>query len=837
MNLHDKKWSIKTNNDLEIKDLKLNRIVKQIVINRGFSTFKSIEDFLNPKLENLYDPFLLKNMGKVIDRINLAINKSESIWIYGDYDVDGITSISILKKCFEFIGVPLNYYIPNRLEEGYGISEYGLEQVLAKGADLIISVDCGITSVKEVEFVNSKNIDIIITDHHNCQEELPNAFAILNPKQSDCSYPFDMLAGVGIALKVVQGLLGNELFIENYDLFLDIAALGTVADVAPIVDENRIITKLGIEVIENTKNIGLRALLEVSDLLGKPVNTGNIGFKLGPKINAAGRIGKPELGVELLISNNEFDAMEIAKQLDELNIERQNIEKDIINQIDSLIEVQVDTEKDKIFVVIGNNWHTGVIGIVASRVSEKYHRPSVILSTDGEVAKGSARSVGEISIFDALNSCKDLFLGFGGHKQAAGLSINHENVNALRIRINEYADENILDEDLIPNIKIDNVIHNHEITYDTIDDLEKLEPHGMGNPKPVFIYNGLAIDNIRMLGENKNHIKLILHDGKRTFDAIGFNVEDKYNDLRTQDKLDLVMTLGRNSFRGIDTIQFMIKDIRRLETIYYKETEIGKCFTKTLARALFYNSIDGARFDDEMSSDSFGRKIEYAKDSINRLDYVTKESSLKRLVLVQSFSSLLELVFRLEDMNFSDEYFKIHYNTISNAKKLDILVNPILNDVAFENYDEVIVYDMLYSKDWALTIERNVTNLLCYFSNPANDAKNQKKSLYTALPHRMDLVDIYKLLTLKNEESFVSLDDLSSKLSMDIMKCELSLRILENLDLIELTGNDSYQIKVLPKPEKKLALDQTLTYQKISSIRDDFDDYINELKEIKKTQI
>lgn len=834
MKLHDKKWSIKNfdsafNND-EMEKLELNSVVKQILISKGFDTVESINDFLYPDISNLYDPFLLKDMNKVIDRINSAIKNDENIWIYGDYDVDGITSISILMKCFEFLGVKQNYYIPNRLEEGYGISEYGLDNIIDSGAQLIISVDCGITSVKEVQYVKDKGIDIIITDHHNCQDELPDAFAIVNPKQPGCSYPYDMLAGVGIAMKIVQALLGTETFINNYDKFLDIAALGTVADVAPITDENRIITKYGLEVIANTKNVGLKALLEVSELVDKPINAGTIGFKLGPKINAAGRIGKPELGVKLLISNSEADSLEIAKQLDELNKERQNIEKEIIEEIDNLIETQVNIEKDKIFVVLGDAWHTGVIGIVASRISEKYHRPSVILSVDGDVAKGSARSVGDISIFDALNSCKDIFIGFGGHKQAAGLSLYEDNVDELRIRINQYADEHIHSEDLIPNVRIDSIIHNHEITYETIDDLEKLEPHGMGNPKPVFIYNNLSVDNVRMLGKEKDHLKLILHDGNRTFDAIGFGIANKYEDLRAGDKLDMVMTLGKNSFRGIETIQFMIKDVRRLETIHYKTSEIGKCFTKTLARSLYYNSIDGAQFDDKRPSYSFGQTINYLSETVNRLDYVVKTSTLKRLVLVQSFSSMLELTFRIKDKDLSPDDYTIQYNKLAKQSNLDILVNPILNSIEYGDYDEVIVYDLLYSTPSKTIIETKCNGIINYLSDFKNDEKNQLEPLFTALPHRMDLVDIYKVI-IEDKGLSITLEDFAYKLKMDIIKCELSLRILENLKLISIDGDDTYHLNMLPKPEKKLALDQTVTYQKIISIRDDFYNYIKELKD------
>lgn len=767
----------------------------------------------------------MKDMEKVIGRIRDAMENGESIWIYGDYDVDGITSIATLMICFELLDYPVRYYIPNRLEEGYGLSEYGLEQVIDQGADLIISVDCGITSIEEVLYVKSRNKDIIITDHHNCQEVLPDAYAILNPKQESCHYPFDMLAGVGIALKIVQGLLRTR-FDQHYDLFMDVVMLGTVADIAPIRDENRSITKVGLDVIKQTKNVGLKALLDVSNLKDTDINTGHIGFNLGPKINAAGRIGKPGLGVELLLSKDEKEAYTIAKALDELNTERQSIEKTIIETIDELIAKQVDLEKEKIIVIKGIDWHTGVIGIVASRITEKYHRPSVILSVEDGVAKGSARSTGDISIFDALNACKHLFIGFGGHKQAAGLSLDESNVDTLRVQINEYAREHITAEDLVPKVKIDSIIHGHEVTHETMDALSLLEPHGLGNPKPTFVYNGLMVDNVRMLGQEKNHLKLILHDGKRTFDAIGFRMAEAFHDLRSQDPLDMVMTLTKNVFRGIETIQFMIKDVRRLSPDFYRTTEIGKCFTKTLARALFYNGLDGPK----RPSYAF---TEFVSQQVNRLDYATTGKG-KQLILVHSFHSFIELYFRLDDLNTEASSVSIHFNEITTSSMTDIVVHPIFEAIDFNNYDEVLVYDLLYSEAWAGLLEKYSVSPIKYLTRPYEDEKPQSEMLYTAIPHRLDLVDIYKTLISEEGRLTIELEDFAKMLRMDVVKCELSLRILDHLNLITIEEEGVYHIEVMPKPKERLRLDETDIFQKVSSIRDDFFDYIKIYKEIIK---
>ncbi|MBN2796681.1 MAG: single-stranded-DNA-specific exonuclease RecJ [Clostridia bacterium] len=820
--LHSKKWKINQNKPIDL-NLDINPVVKQLLVNRGYNA-SNVSKFLNPKLSDLHDPFLMKDMDKVVRRVREAIEKGESIWIYGDYDVDGITSIALLLKLFKHLNVPVNYYIPNRLEEGYGLSIQGLTYVIEQGADLIISVDCGITSVEEVDFVNRHGKDIVITDHHNCQESLPSAFGILNPKQPDCHYPFDMLAGVGIALKLAQGMLG-EAFFEVYDLFVDIAALGTVADIAPIVDENRIITKIGLELIQNTKHIGLKTLVALSNINGD-LNTGHIGFNIGPKINAAGRIGQPGLGVELLITESESEGESLALKLTQLNEERQSIERSILEEIDELVAAQVDLKKDKIIVILGDNWHTGVIGIVASRVTERYHRPAVILSNDEGIAKGSARSVGEISIFDALNSCKELFIGFGGHKQAAGLSLSVEKVEEFRRQVNLYAKTEITWEDLIPQIKVDGVLHSSDITYQTLDDLDLLEPYGLGNPRPQFIYNGLTIDHVRRLGEAQNHLKLILHDERRTYDAIAFNVSEDYADLRTQDKLDMVLTLSKNSFRGVDTIQFQIKDLRRLSSTYYIQKEIGKHFTKTLARALFYNGLG-------VPKGPRSGFTAYETDQLERLDYVIEKKG-KKLILVNGFENFLEIYFRLDDIGYGKDYYGIHFNKIFQYHDLDVVVHPVLDNMDYQRYHEVIVYDLLYNQKWADTLEKLCHVPIKYMAQVFIDEKSQTEVLYTAIPHRMDLVDIYKSLLSEDGNLTITLEDFSKHLHMDLIKCELSLRILDHLKLIEIDGDETYHIKVLPKPNHKLALDDTEVFREVSSIRDQFFNYIKFYKDMIK---
>ena len=817
--LHNKKWIIQENKNIDL-DLDLHPLVKQILVNRGFQSKEKAQQFLEPQLNNLHDPFLMKDMEKVIDRIKQAMDSKENIWVYGDYDVDGITSIALLLKVFEIFDYPVSYYIPNRLEEGYGLSVEGLETILDKGGDLIISVDCGITSVEEVAYVNKRHKDIIITDHHNCQEVIPDAYGVLNPKQGDCSYPFDMLAGVGIALKIGQGLLKDD-FYKYSDVLLAIAALGTIADIAPLEDENRIIAKIGLKALETVAVLGLQEIINISNL-SPPYNAGHIGFNIGPKLNAAGRIGQPELGVELLMAKDGFRAKELAQTLHDLNEKRQAIEKEILEDIDGLIQDQVDLENDRVIVVLGEGWHSGVIGIVASRITEKYYKPAIVLTTDQAIAKGSARSVGDISIFDAMDHCRDLFIGFGGHKQAAGLSIYPDQVDTFRKMINKYALETFKAEDLLPRLYVDGILHPQDIHYQALDDLEKMEPFGLGNPKPVFVYNGLTVDDVRLIGKEKNHVKLILHDDKRTYDALAFNAQSLCAGMRTEDKIDMVLSLNKNEFRGISTIQFMVKDIRRLSPEFYKTSEIGKLFTKTLGRALFYNGKCAAK----QNSNPFST---YNYETHNRLDYATDLRG-KKLILVNGFKNFLEVYFRLDDLNIDKEDYGIHFNEISLHHKIDVLIHPLLDRVDYEKYNEVIVYDCHYSNHWYDLLASHCIVPIQYLTNPVEDEADQTKMLYTAVPCRMDLVDLYKFLLSEDGHLTINLYDFAKALHMDYTKCELSLRILEDLDLIEISGDDTYHISILPRPETKLALDETETFIRISNIREDFFEYVKRYK-------
>ena len=486
--MFNKKWTLKYKGSIKEYDLgkkmKISPEIGQILKNRGINNEEDAEIFINPSLEYLRDPFLMKDMQKAVDRITYAVENNQNIWIYGDYDVDGVSSTSILCIYFDSIGYPVKYYIPNRLEEGYGINEDAIRTLKEQECDLIISVDCGITSIKEVELANELGIDVIITDHHEVQDEIPNAYAVINPKQEQCQYPFDMLCGCGVAFKIIQALTPKDEFKKSMYKYLEIVTLATICDIVPLVDENRIIVKNGLRLMKDGENIGLRELINVCGIESDKIGSSHIGFSIGPRINASGRLGYSYLGVELFTTKSREEAMEIASLLEEKNNERQMIEAKMYHEAEEIILSDKNYESDKVLVIAKEGWQHGVIGIVASKLTEKYYKPTILLTIEDNEATGSARSIKGFSIFETLCSCSELLNKFGGHEQAAGLSMDSKNIDVLRKKVNEIANYKLTEEDMIENISVEFELNENAIDFNLIEELHSLEPFGMSNPSP-----------------------------------------------------------------------------------------------------------------------------------------------------------------------------------------------------------------------------------------------------------------------------------------------------------------------------------------------------------------
>lgn len=519
--------------------------------------------FLNKSAKNVHHPFLLKDAKKAAERIKEAIEAGEKTVIYGDYDVDGITSTSILYMFLKSLGVNVSYYIPSRSDEGYGINMLALSKIQKSGAKLLITVDCGITAVGEVELAKAMGLDVIITDHHTCKEIIPNAYAVINPKQPECTYPFKDLAGVGVAFKLIlataltMGLPAQEYF----DKYIDIVAIGTIADVVSLTDENRVFVSIGMNKLKQSENPGLNALLKSSHISEKPINTGLVSFMIAPRINAAGRVGNAQTAVELLVTESEEKAVEIAAALEAENLSRQQTEQEIMNESYQLIKADSDFENKKVIVLAKENWHHGVIGVVASRLVDKYYKPTILISLTNGLAKGSGRSVKDFNLFDALTSCSDLLLKFGGHELAAGLGLNGEDIEQFSRRINEYAKENMSEEALIPYINIDAILDIGDLTLENAETISLLEPFGMGNSQPVFSIMNVTLNSQRTIGDGR-HTRLSLSKNGKTIEAIGFNMASLASSFIVGSKLDIAFNMNINHYRGEKHLQIVLKDIR-----------------------------------------------------------------------------------------------------------------------------------------------------------------------------------------------------------------------------------------------------------------------------------
>ncbi len=535
-------------------------VIATILLNRGIT---EPDNFLAPSEDALLDPFLMLGMEKATSRILDAINNGEKIAIYGDYDVDGITSTAIMVKFLRSHRADVIYYIPDRHEEGYGINMDAIDKIHSSGVSLLVTVDCGITAVKEIAYAKELGIDTIITDHHECKEETPDAFCLLNPKQPDCQYPFKRLAGVGVAFKLLQALTLKMHFHmrELIDEYIDLVAIGTIADVMPLVGENRIIVKRGLELLKYTVNRGIRALADVAEINLSDVQTGTIGFMLAPRINAAGRMGDPRCAVELLLSKDEMSAKRYAQILNDKNCERQETEISILEDALNIIETTPSIKDDFVIVLAHEGWHHGIIGIVASKISERFNKPCILISTDEENGKGSGRSIRSFNLFKALENSSHLMQKFGGHDLAAGLSIKPENIDEFRNEINAYAKGLLTEDDFMPILYIDSELPPAYINMNTAEKLSILEPYGMGNACPLFYTKDLKISQIRPLSDGK-HIKLILTSGEYCIESVGFNMGELLDILKIDDTIDIAFSIDINIYRGARQLQVLLKDVK-----------------------------------------------------------------------------------------------------------------------------------------------------------------------------------------------------------------------------------------------------------------------------------
>ena len=558
----NKKWECYNVNENLLHDFmqkfKLNEILARVLINKNITKKEEIDLFMNPTRKDFHDPFLMPDMEITVDRVLKAIKDKEKIIIYGDYDADGITSITVLKTFLEERGLEVASYIPNRLDEGYGLNKQAIKKIYDDGYRLIITVDCGISGIDEVDYANSLGMEVLITDHHEPGQSLPNALAIVDAKRKDNKYPFNQLAGVGVVFKLIQAIsMKLNLNEKEYLKYLDIVCIGTISDIVPLVDENRVIAKLGLKLVNQTKNIGLKALLEIVGF--KEIDSGAISFGVAPRINACGRMGDEQVALDLFLSKDYETAKKIAIKLNEYNSERQSIEKRIFDEATQ--EIEKEEKENACIIVGGEGWHHGIIGIVASKVTDIYFKPSILVCFEGSVGKGSGRSIPGFDLHEALMQCSSELEKFGGHAMAVGVTVEKSKFNKFKTELEEYAKKCEIDK-IVPIINIDSELSLKNIDIDSVKSLKLLEPYGEANKTPIFLFKNLKINSIRALSEGK-HLKLTLKEDNFMINAIGFNMGELSEKYLLDDKVDIVGSLEINSFNGNDSIQIVMKDVRK----------------------------------------------------------------------------------------------------------------------------------------------------------------------------------------------------------------------------------------------------------------------------------
>jgi len=544
-------------------------IVARLLCQRGLSDPEAAARFLNPSLDHLHDPLILSDMRVAVSRIMAAVTKGERIAIHGDYDVDGVTSTVILRRALELMGGSVVHFIPERLTDGYGLQPSSIERLHADGASLVISVDCGIRGTVAARRARELGVDLIITDHHEPDVELPPALAVINPKRHDCSYPDKHLAGVGVALKLVQALCRETRREGWLPGFIKVAAIGTLADVVPLVGENRVIAKLGLDLLSRGPNkIGLRALLDVSGLAGKTIDSYHVSFMLAPRVNAAGRMSTPDLAARLFLADDqtmEAEARALAAQLDDENVRRRAEEAEIFSAARQIVQTDPNVGARSVLVVSAEGWHRGVIGIVASKLVDAFHRPAIVLSVEDGVAHGSCRSIPQFDMLAALERCAGLFTRFGGHRQAAGLTMDADRIRDFRIAVNDVADETLEPDDLIPRLRIDGDLTFRGLSGSVVSGLAALAPFGPGNPRPVFSTRSVEIvDGPRTLKER--HLKMALRQGGRVFRAVAWRAAERRDYLAEHKAaVDVAFSIEQNRYNGETHVELTLADIKRSE--------------------------------------------------------------------------------------------------------------------------------------------------------------------------------------------------------------------------------------------------------------------------------
>lgn len=787
----------------------------KIFLSRKMDNAETIDKFLNSTLDDLNDPFLLKDMNLAVKRIAKAIENKEKILIYGDYDVDGVTSTSVLYKFLKSQNAWVDYYIPNRFEEGYGFSQSSVEKIINMQVDLVVTVDCGTTSIEETGMLMEKGIDVVVTDHHECKEELPSVKALVNPQRPDCMYPHKNLSGVGVAFKLIKAL-SFEMNIQINQLeFLDLVALGTIADVMPLTGENRILVKYGIKKINNTSNIGLKSLMKEVGIFGKKITSRDIGYIIAPRLNAAGRIGDAAMVVELLTTEDEVKANEIASKLNEHNKKRQEIETEIFEEVISKIEKESYIKKSSIMVVSGRDWHQGVIGIVASKVVEKYNKPCILITVSDGIGKGSGRSVEGINLFNALTSCKETLEKFGGHEMAVGLTLKEEKIHDFNRLINEYISSFSDTFEYTEKIKIDTTVEIEEITLENVRELDFLEPFGIDNPEPLFKFENAKINEINAVGSDKSHLKLKVENSGSKVDAIAFKKGDLAKVYKKSDILDIVCTLDINIWRDVESVQLKVIDIK-------------PAFEVLLKNKFFFSLDKSLTFEENTTEENYIKKISLIGENKDLKEYIYNYNLQKKkmMIMLNSIDTVKEIINLVKNCAFEFNLkYSMSFSKIKiNNSDLHILVNPHPYKQDVSEFDKVIVYGQWFCEKYLNKVLNSIDLSKIYIYNKINFNFNKD----SVIPNRQEMVFVYKHLKANYDKNFVIdnlfafSDFLSIKygINMNYFKAKKIIQIFDELSFLksELHGKYGVVINMLDTHKQKRNIENSFLYKSLNAL-------------------
>ncbi|WP_339147017.1 MULTISPECIES: single-stranded-DNA-specific exonuclease RecJ [unclassified Sutcliffiella] len=668
-----------------IESMNIAPLIASLLVNRGLDTIDAAKEFLYTDDQDFHDPFLMEDMDKLVQRVNQAMEDSEKILVFGDYDADGVSSTTVMVTALREIGALVDFYIPNRFTEGYGPNENAFRQAKENGYSVIITVDTGISALHEAKIAKELNIDLIITDHHEPGPVLPDAYAIIHPKKETCTYPFDDLAGVGVAYKVAHALLG-----KNPEHLLEVAAIGTIADLVPLVGENRLLASKGIKKMKQTTRVGLKALLQKCGVELHTITEETVGFSIGPRINAVGRLDNADPAVHLLMTDDVEEAKMLAEEMETYNKERQQIVTQITEEAIKQVEEKYPPQENSFIIVEGNNWNAGVIGIVASRLVDRFYRPTIVLSLDEEkgLAKGSARSIIGFDLFENLSECRDILPHFGGHPMAAGMTLKIADVEELRQRMNQKAAAILTEEDYTPITEVDMECKVEEVTLETIEQLELLSPFGVNNPKPKVLVKGVLPQQIRQIGNKSNHLKLVIEQEGSSLDCVGFGFGEIYHHVSPGASLDVLGELSINEWNNFRKPQIFLKDIRVTDWQLFDIRSI-KQLNQTLAgidkeklHILYFNerTLDDVMLQAELRPFATHINGETTPDITGKfvviLDIPAEKSLLSNLLEKAEPERIYASFYQKENHFFSTiptrEHFKWFYALLSKKGSFDL---------------------------------------------------------------------------------------------------------------------------------------------------------------------